>query len=223
MEETKKTQTVEMTEDQLARFRAFEEAEAKKALAAKKKAERQTYEELVDNAIMEAFPKLREVSELLKATKKSVEDNFATILDMKRDVLGLTKDRQRSHTFTHSDGLLRITLGSHKCDGWKDTVTDGVQMVKDACLELIKDDTTKALVNQILSLMSPDKEGNLKAAKVIQLRKLADELQNERISEGIQIIEEAYIPTHSKHFIYGEVKDEKTGAWKSIPLGMTEA
>ena len=181
------------------------------------------YDELVDQAIDEAFPRLQNVSDSLKMTKKSVQGAFAAILEMKRDVLQLTKEKQRSHTWTHSNGKLRITIGSHKCDGWKDTVTDGVQMVKDACMDLIKDDTTRALVNQIMALMSPDKEGNLKAAKALQLRKLADELHNDRISEGVQIIEEAYIPSLSKTYIYGEVKDEATGAWKSIPLGMTEA
>jgi len=222
MEENNKT-TVEMTAEQFAEFQAFQEQQARKAAEAKKKADRQTYDELVDAAIDEAFPRLKNVSDALKMTKKTVQDNFSVILDMKRDVLNLTKEKQRSHTWTHSNGKVRITIGAHKCDGWKDTVTDGVQMVKDACMDLIKDDTTRALVNQILALMSPDKDGNLKASKALQLRKLADELHNDRISEGVQIIEEAYIPSLSKTYIYGEVKDEKTGAWKSIPLGMTEA
>ena len=221
MEEVKTP--VMMTDEQLARFRAFEEAEAKKAAEQKKKEDRMAYDELVDQAIEEAFPRLQNVSDSLRMTKKTVQGAFAAILEMKRDVLQLTKEKQRSHTWTHSNGKLRITIGSHKCDGWKDTVTDGVQMVKDACMDLIKDDTTRALVNQIMALMSPDKEGNLKAAKALQLRKLADELHNDRISEGVQIIEEAYIPSLSKTYIYGEVKDEATGAWKSIPLGMTEA
>ena len=221
MEEVKTP--VMMTDEQLARFRAFEEAEAKKAAEQKKKEDRMAYDELVDQAIEEAFPRLQNVSDSLRMTKKSVQGAFAAILEMKRDVLQLTKEKQRSHTWTHSNGKLRITIGSHKCDGWKDTVTDGVQMVKDACMDLIKDDTTRALVNQIMALMSPDKEGNLKAAKALQLRRLADELHNDRISEGVQIIEEAYIPSLSKTYIYGEVKDEQTGAWKSIPLGMTEA
>ena len=223
MEENKKTRTVEMTEEQMARFRAFEEAEAKKAAELKKKEDRKLYDDLVDNAIEEAFPRLKDVSESLTKTKKTVLSTFTAILEMKKEVLLLTKERQRSHTFTHSGGKLRITIGAHKCDGWKDTVTDGVQMVKEACMDLIKDDTTRALVNQIMALMSPDKDGNQKAAKALQLRKLADELHNDRISEGVQIIEEAYIPSLSKTYIYGEVKDEQTGAWKSIPLGMTEA
>lgn len=222
MEENKKT-TVEMTEAEAAEYREFKEAQARKRAEEKKKADRQTYDELVDAAIEEAFPRLQNVSDALRMTKKTVLESFAAILEMKREVLNLTKERQRSHTWTHSGGKLRITIGAHKCDGWKDTVTDGVQMVKEACMDLIKDDTTKALVNQILALMSPDKEGNLKAAKALQLRKLADELRNERISEGVTIIEEAYIPSLSKTYIYGEVKDEVTNAWKPIPLGMTEA
>ena len=40
-----------MTEEQLARFRAFEEAEAKKAAEQKKKEDRMAYDELVDQAI----------------------------------------------------------------------------------------------------------------------------------------------------------------------------
>lgn len=215
--------TVEMTAEQFAEFQAFQEQQARKAAEAKKRADRQTYDELVDAAIDAAFPRLRSVSETLKMTKKTVRDNFETILAMKKDVLNLTKDKQRSHTWTHSNGKVRITIGAHKCDGWKDTVTDGVQIVKDACLDLVKDDTTRALVNQIMALMSPDKDGNLKASKALQLRKLADELHNERISEGVQIIEEAYIPSLSKTYIYCEVRDDKTGGWKPIPLGLTEA
>lgn len=221
MEENKTTVT--MTEEEAAEYREFREAQARKRAEEKKKADRQTYDALVDAAIEESFPFLKNVSDAIRMTKKTVLGNFDAILEMKREVLNLTKERQRSHTWTHSNGKLRITIGAHRCDGWKDTVTDGVQMVKEACMELIKDDTTRALVNQILALMSPDKEGNLKAAKALQLRKLADELHNDRISEGVQIIEEAYIPSLSKTYIYGEVRDEATGAWKSIPLGMTEA
>ena len=222
MEEKTKT-TVEMTDEEAAEFQAFKEAQARKRAEEKKKAERQTYDDLVDAAIEESFPRLRNISDAIRMTKKTVRESFQAILDMKRDVLGLTKEKQRSHTWTHSNGKLRITIGSHKCDGWKDTVTDGVAMVKEACLDLIQDETTRALVNQILRLMAPDKEGNLKAAKALQLRRLADELHNDRISEGVSIIEEAYIPSLSRTYIYGEVKDEETGAWKSIPLGMTEA
>ena len=81
MEENNKT-TVEMTAEQFAEFQAFQEQQARKAAEAKKKADRQAYDELVDAAIEEAFPRLKNVSDALKMTKKTVQDNFAVILDM---------------------------------------------------------------------------------------------------------------------------------------------
>ena len=50
MEEKTKT-TVEMTAEEAAEFRAFQEAQARKRAEEKKKADRQTYDELVDAAI----------------------------------------------------------------------------------------------------------------------------------------------------------------------------
>ena len=94
--------------------------------------------------------------------------------------------------------------------------------MKDAVIGLIKDDETKALVNQIVRLIARDQDGNLKANKVLQLDKLAEELNNERLNEGIAIIKEAYIPNFSKTYIRAEWKDDN-GIWRYIPLGMTEA
>ena len=74
-----------------------------------------------------------------------------------------------------------------------------------------------------MRLVARDSAGNLKASKALQLRKLANDLNNDRLNEGITIIEEAYIPSFSKTYIYAEVRDEKTGAWKQIPLSMTES
>lgn len=54
-------------------------------------------------------------------------------------------------------------------------------------------DETKAMINQIMRLIARDQNGNLKASKVLQLDTLAEELHNERLSEGIAIIKESYI------------------------------
>ena len=50
---------------------------------------------------------------------------------------------------------------------------------------------------------------------------MAEESGDEKFREGVRIIEEAYQPTESKRFITAEYKDEK-GAWRYIPLGMTD-
>lgn len=217
------TTTVQMTAEEAARYAEFKAAEEKKAAAERAKKDRETYAKMVDEEVAATLPVLAGLSAEIAGVKTKVLENFNAALKMKSEVLKRTKDDQKSHTFTHSEGWGRVTIGRHCCDGWKDTVNDGVAIVKEACLALIKDDTTRALVNQMMRLLARDTAGNLKANKALQLRKLANELNNERLNEGITIIEESYIPSFSKTFIYAEVKDEKTGAWKSIPLGMTEA
>jgi len=107
-------------------------------------------------------------------------------------------------------------------DGWRDTVEDGIAIVKEAVMGLIKDDETKAMINQIMRLIARDQNGNLKASKVLQLDTLAEELHNERLNEGIAIIKESYIPNLSKTYIRAEWKDDN-GVWRYVPLGMTEA
>lgn len=221
--EENKTQVVQMTAEERAEYEAFKAAKEKKAAELKRKEDRKAYSDLVDDEVEKAMPMLLELSAVIANTKKTVLGNFKTALEMKSDVLGLTKDSQKSHTFTTSDNKRRIIIGRHCCDGWKDTVNDGVAIVKEACLSLIKDDTTKALVNQIMRLLSRDSAGNLRAGKALQLRKLASDLNNDRLTEGITIIEEAYIPSMSRTYIYAEIYNEETGAWERVPLGMTEA
>ena len=120
------------------------------------------------------------------------------------------------------DDYKRITIGRCVVDGWRDTVEDGIAIVKEAVMGLIKDDETKAMINQIMRLIARDQNGNLKASKVLQLDTLAEELHNERLNEGIAIIKESYIPNLSKTYIRAEWKDDN-GVWRYVPLGMTEA
>ena len=129
---------------------------------------------------------------------------------------------QHSHTFTTSKGNMRITLGSNTIDGYRDTVEDGVAMVKEYISSLAQNDETKALVDMVLKLLARDKTGQLKASRVLQLRQMAEKTGNERFIEGVRIIEESYQPTETKQYIRAEVKDEKTGAWKTIPLSVTD-
>lgn len=219
MEQTK---TVQMTAEEAAQYEAFKAEQEKRAAAEKAKKDRETYGQLVDEEIEQAIPMLQELSGDIRTVKEKVIDNFQQILDMKAGVLKRVKDGQKSHTFTNSDGNKRITIGRCVVDGWRDTVEDGIAIVKDSVIGLIKDDETKALVNQIMRLIARDQAGNLKANKVLQLDKLAAELNNDRLNEGIAIIKEAHIPNFSKTYIRAEFQDEN-GMWRYIPLGMTEA
>lgn len=213
-------QTVEMTAAEAEQFAAFKEAQAKKEAEAKKKADREAYAKLVDETIASSMPQLRDISQAITERKQLVMSNFKTALELKADIFGV-RDNQHSHTFTNSEGTARITLGQYQLDNYKDTVNEGIAIVKEYLGSLAKDADSAALVQAVLRLMSRDQAGNLKASRVLQLRKMAQDSGNERFQEGVRIIEESYAPTESKQFIRADVKDEN-GKWIPVPLGMTE-
>lgn len=223
--EEKKTVSVEMTEEQRKAFEAFQEQQEREAQAEKAKQMRADYAALVDDEIDKAIPELIALSGDIKTTKKKIYDNFKTILEMKADIFRLKQGKEldvKSNTFTNSRGDMRITLGAYLVDNYRDTAEEGVAIVKEYISSLAKDEESQALVNMVLKLLAKDAKGTLKAQRIIQLRKYADESGNERFIEGVRIIEEAYNPIPSKTFITAQIKDEN-GGWKNIPLGMTES
>lgn len=219
MEELK---NVQMTAVEAEAFAAFRAEQEKRAARESARRERAVYNQLVDEEVDRAIPALQELSAVIGKAKQETLDNFSSILAMKSETLGITRAGQKSHTFTTSTGDKRVIIGRYVTDGWRDTVEEGIAIVKESVLALVKDDETRALVDQILRLLSRDKEGNLKASRVLQLSRMADELRNERLVEGITIIKESYLPAVSRTFIRAEYKDE-AGAWRNIPLGITEA
>lgn len=219
---TEEKRAVEMTDEELKQFNEFKAEQAKKNAKEQAKRDREAYRDLVDETIDKTVPALMCLSQGIKETKQSILDDFRHVIEMKADVLKLKKDGQRSDTFTNSQGDKRITIGVYTTDGYRDTVEDGIAIVKEYIEGLASDEKTKALVKMVLRLLARDAKGTLKASRVVQLRKIAEETGSDRFMEGVQIIEEAYQPAISKQFIRAEVKNEN-GAWVCVPLGMTEA
>lgn len=211
-----------MTAEEKVRFEAFRKSEEKRAAEAKARADREMYKQLVDDEIEKSIPVLLAVSEKIKQSKQQVLDNFKTILELKGNIFKTIRDDQKSHTFTNSEGGKRITLGVYVTDGYRDTVEDGIGIVKEYIESLAKDEKTKSLVSMVLRLLSRDAKGTLKASRIVQLRKVAEETGDSRFLEGVRIIEESYQPEVSKQFIRAEQKNVN-GMWRSIPLGMTES
>ena len=216
-------QTVIMTAEERTEFEAFQREKARKAAEEKAKADREMYKQMVDEEIENSIPVLLGISEEIKESKQKVLDNFKAILAMKSDLFK-TKMRndQRSHTFTNSAGDKRVTLGVYVTDGYRDTVEDGIAIVKEYIASLANDEKTQALVNMVFRLLSRDAKGTLKASRIVQLRKVAEDTGDARFMEGVRIIEESYQPEVSKQFIRAEMKD-RNGMWRPIPLGMTES
>lgn len=214
---------VTMSAEERQEFEAFKAAKAKKEAEQKAKEQRELYSKMVDEEIENSIPELSSLSEQIKTTKETVYGNFKTILEMKQEIFASKiKDSQRSHTFTNSEGNKRITLGVYVTDGYRDTVEEGIDIVKEVISGFANSAETESLVKMVLKLLSRDAKGTLKASRIVQLRKIAEESGNDRFIEGVKIIEEAYQPAVSKQYVRAEMKDEK-GQWKVIPLGMTES
>lgn len=218
--EAKMTLSAEEMQD----FLAFKENKRKEANLAKEREMRETYRVMVDEEIEKAVPKLMEVSASLKAQKSEVFADFKSIIDMKKEMFRLVKEREMSnmsHTFTNSKGDKRITLGVYVTDGYLDTVEEGITIVQEYLKSLSKDEKSAALVGMVLRLLAKDSKGTLKASRVIQLSRIADEIGDERFVEGVRIIKDAYSPQQSKTYVRAEYKNDD-GIWVNVPLGMTE-
>lgn len=217
--------TVEMTSAERDLFKQWQAEQARKEAAEKAQNMRATYVELVDKEIESIMPELVKVSGDIAAIKKKTYENFKAIIAMKEEMYRLRTDEKllvQSHTFTNTKGNMRVTLGAYQVDYYKDTAEEGIAIVKGYISSLAKDEDSKALVDMVLKLLAKDAKGTLKASRILQLRRLADKIGDERFVEGVKIIEYAYDPQPSKTYIKAEVKDDK-GAWKNIPLGMTES
>lgn len=212
--------TVEMTAEEQEQFAAFKVEQERKARMERRKENRQAYAQIVDEQVRLAIPELMSLSEQIKTVKNTVFSNFRAVLAMKEDVMSLTQAGQHSHTFTTSDGLMRLKLGVNTIDAYRDTVEDGIAMVRKYIESMAKDDNSRELVNAVLRLLSRDQKGTLKASRVLQLRKMAEDTADETFIEGVKIIEESYQPSETKQYIRAEYKDDK--GWHVIPLSVTD-
>lgn len=209
-----------MTVQERQEFEAYRLAKEKKAAEAKRKSDREAYTALVDETIAAVMPELSSISEAIAQQKTAAAEAFRGALEMKAELFGV-KDDQQSHTFTNSESTMRITIGHYILDNYRDTVNEGIAMVKAYIESLARDDTSRALVKAVLRLLSRDEMGNLKASRVLQLQKMAEETGNEQFIEGVRIIQESYQPSPSKDYIRAAVRGE-SGAWVAIPLSMTD-
>lgn len=213
---------MEISAQEMAEFQAFKERKAKEEAEVKAKEARMTYKNLVDEEIARAIELLLPLAEHLKSVKKTVFENFKTVLEMKEEVMNVTNDGQQTFTFTNTLGTKRIILGMNMNDNYLDSVDSGIQIVSEYIQSLGKDPESQALVKMVFRLLARDAKGTLKASRVMQLRRMADDSGNERFLEGVRIIEEAYSPIPTKQFIRAQYKGEN-GEWLTIPLSVTES
>lgn len=183
-----------------------------------RKAKIEEYKTLVDETVLNAMEKIKGVSTQIRQVKKSIFADFKSITELKGELYGVN-DNQQSHTFTTSNGKYSITLGYRMIDAFDDTVHSGIEKVKSYIYKSVQDENSH-LLEIVNLLLKKDKNGNLKASRVMELEKIAGNINDTELSEGVQIIKEAWKPQKSKTFIEAYYKDEN-GNKINIPLSMT--
>lgn len=198
----------------------FEEIKKEEREKEKRKAEaRETYKNLVAETVERNFKKLEGVSEMLSQVKKTVYEDFKTALEMKAELFGV-KENQQTHTFTTAEGLT-ITIGHRVTDNFDDTVHAGIEKVKGYISKVTAGE--KAELEELINLLlKKDKNGNLKASRVLELERIAEKINDEELKDGVQIIKEAYKPTKTSTFIEAYYKDEH-GKKVYLPLSIVNA
>lgn len=196
---------------------ALQLAEEEQKAEERKKQEREEYKILVEETVRRNFPKIKEMSELLSKIKKEVFDEFSEAVKLKTEIYGV-KESQRSHTFTTPEGL-SITIGHRIIDAFDDTVHIGISKVKNYITKLTEGENKKALEEMLDVLLKKNKDGNLKASRVLELERIAGKINDDELSDGVQIIKDAYKPAKSSTFVEAYYKDEH-GKKVYIPLNI---
>lgn len=191
--------------------------ERRLAEEAKKREDKEAYLQMVDEAILQSIPELKEISEKMLQAKAKVFERFKKLIEIKESLYKV-KDNQQTHTFTSQDGKLTLCLGSRTVNDYDSTLGSGIEKIKKYISTFDADNELTEVVNQLLKL---DKNGNLKPSRVMELAQLANKIDNIDFKEGVAIIQQAYQPRATCQFITA-CENKETGK-EYIPLSMSRA
>lgn len=181
--------------------------------------DRNAYKTIVADTVPQAVALLRKTSDDLTDVKAHIFNLFRDVLTLKASVYNI-KDQQQTHTF--SDDQHSITIGYRVNDSWDDTCHSGVQKVNEFIKSLATDADSAKLVNTIFRLLKKDAKGNLRASRVIELQKMADEFNSAEFKDGVDIILKSYKPSRSCWFIEA-FYTSAAGVKISLPLSISAA
>lgn len=196
------------------------EAQKRKEARQKREADYKTYKNLVNSQVEILFPHIEMISQQIASLKQNCYKSFDAAIALKRELYGERVDENLAHMFSNEKNDRRITIGNRYKDDWDDTITAGIDLAKQRIEELAVDDNSRALVKVVLQLLSKNAKGELKASKILQLRKIAIELDDQKMMDAVEIIEKAHRPSVSATYIIAEKKNDK-GMWVKVPLSAT--
>lgn len=195
-------------------------AEDQKAEQQQKQREKDVFIAVRNETVERVYGHLKAVSDTLTEVKDKMLSDFDTLLDMKSDLYGIDA-KQQSHNWTSADGNVTIVTGYNTIDKWDDTVGAGVARVQ-AWIDNQVTDQNRNIVEMVRDLLKPNKDGVLKANRVLDLQNSAERIGDKELIEAVKIIREAYRPDRSGSYIKAKMRDAD-GNWSWMPLSMSQA
>jgi len=210
----------DLTTEQKAELkRQWEEEE--RAEKERKKQDRETLKKLQDEYVKKYFPQLEEVANKLSALKAAMHEDASTILGLKKSVYSTSDEafeRQQSHSVSTLNFDKTILVGYNVVDGWDtDLAICGVDGVNKWLQKKLNDDN-KELVDMIRDLLRPNKDGVLKANRVLELYNRATKIGDKELIESVANIQSAYIPKKTSTFIKAK---QKNGSGEDVWLNLS--
>ncbi|MDR1879061.1 MAG: DUF3164 family protein [Bacteroidales bacterium] len=199
----------ELTPEQKAKL--LEQLEQEQREKKKKQQEqKEMFKDMSDEFVNVYFDKLRGVEDTLKEVKQEVFSEVEVLLSLKKEAYGMSDDameRQQSHSISSADCKKTIILGHNVIDGWDaDMAASGIDRVNKWLMSKMNDGN-KELVEMIKDLLKPNKDGLLKANRVIELSNRAAKIGDASLIEAVSEIQSAYQPRKTTTFVKAKYKD----------------
>jgi hypothetical protein len=170
-----------------------------------RKMEISAYNHLKDVTVEKVFARLQKISSELENAKKELYAEFGSLLEMKSNLYGVNES-QFSHTWTNEKGDVSIITGFNVIDSWDETRSAGIERVN-MWLEKQATEENRKLITMVRELLKPNKEGVLKANRVLDLANHAEAIGDPELIEAVKIIKAAYRPKHSNTYIKAKYTD----------------
>lgn len=197
-------------------------AAEKQAEKLQKQAEKDAYKALQSEYVDTFFPRLENAQLMLAEIKKTLFDTMKDVLSLKQKVYELSDlemERQQSHSISNADFSKTIILGSNIVDDWdQEMASAGVARVNDWLTKKMTD-TNIDLVGIIRELLRPNKDGVLKANRVLELRNQAEKIGDTELISAVSIIQESYRPKKTTTYVKAKYRNQNgQDVWLSLSM-----
>ncbi|PWA10943.1 DUF3164 family protein [Flavobacterium laiguense] len=182
-------------------------AAEEKQIKQKLKSDKVAYKELSVEFLLNNIDPLIERQNDMEQLVDTIFENFNDVLSLKKDIYGIDKLDQESHTVTHPDGSCSITIGHNITISFDGTETAGIQKIMNYLTALSGDENDENAVKlskAVNQLLKPNvKTGMLNPSKIIQLNQMRSDFNSPEFDEGMDIITDAQNRTKGSTYVSG--------------------